>query len=164
MKKIIRGFTGVLCLVLGLGSQTSQILNVDAQINSRFKLEISSNTVTFTRTMDPRTAPVIVQNEPPLQIRVKATRGLWQSVNLKIQANGSLSDGLGHTIPIGNVTWQATGAGFTTNGQLTSAAQQLGRWTPSGVYQGTLSFSFQDNENFSPGIYTLVVTLSVSSN
>jgi hypothetical protein len=164
MKNIMRGFLGVLCLVLGLGSQTSQVLNVDAQVNSRFKIEINSNTVTFTRTMDPRIAPVIVQNEPPLQIRVKATRGFFQSVNLRIQANGILSDGLGHTIPIENVSWQAAGDGFTPNGQLTSAAQQLGRWSPSGVFQGTLAFSFQDNENFAPGIYTLVVTLSVSSN
>jgi hypothetical protein len=164
MKNIIAAVFGVLCLALGLGAQTSQILAVNAQVDSRFKIEISSNAVTFTRTVDPRTAPLIVQNEPPIQIRVKATRGFFQSVYLRIQANGDLSDGLGHTIPVGNVTWQATGDGFTPNGQLIGASQRLGSWTASGEYQGTLAFSFQDNENFAPGVYTLVVTLSVSPN
>jgi len=165
MKNIMVGFFGVLCLVVGVQAQSdNETLRINAQVDSRFKIEISANAVTFTRTVDPRTAPLIVQNEPPIQILVKATKGFFPFVYLRIQANGDLSDGLGHTIPVGNVTWQATGDGFTQNGQLTGASQRLGAWTVSGESQGTLAFSFQDNANFAPGVYTLVVTLSVSPN
>jgi hypothetical protein len=164
MKNIVWGFLGVFGLVLGLEAQSSsRTLTINAQVNSRYKLETSTTTVTFTRMADPSTNPVIAQNEPPIQITVKATRGNQQRVWLRVLATADLSDGLGHTIPVGNISWTATGSGYTTSGTLVrNSSLQLGYWANSGSYSGTLAFRFQDNQNFYPAIYKLTVTLTLS--
>jgi hypothetical protein len=166
MKNVIAAIFGVLCLVVGVQAQSdNETLRINAQVDSRFKIEISANAVTFTRTVDPSTNPVIVQNEPPIQIRVKATRAGNQRVYLRIRAVADLSDGYGHTISVGNVTWQATGTGYTSNGTLVrNSSLQLGYWAESGDYSGTLTFRFQDNPNYYPGVYSVTVTLTVSPN
>jgi hypothetical protein len=166
MKNVMVGFLGVLCLVVSVQAQSdNETLRIDAQVDSRFKIEINTSSVTFTRAVDPSTNPVIVQNEPPIQIRVKATRARNQGVYLKIRAVADLSDGHGHTISVGNVTWQATGTGYTSNGTLVrNFSLQLGYWAESGDYSGTLTFRFQDNPNYYPGVYSVTVTLTVSPN
>jgi hypothetical protein len=171
MKNAIVGILGLLCLTAGLLiAQASPMLTVNATVNTRYKLELSSNAVTFTRVSNPQNAPTITQNEPPIQVTVKATTswfmGSPQTINLRIQAVGNLVDAqTGITIPVAAITWEATGAGYVTGGNLVpNTAQLLGTWNASGNYQGTLRFSFQDNPNYAPGVYRLVVTLDVGSN
>ncbi|MCX6565631.1 MAG: hypothetical protein NTW38_04295 [Candidatus Aminicenantes bacterium] len=172
MKKPIIGALLVLGLSAGLlfaQSSATRTLTVNATVSSRYKLEMTSNNVTFTRIANPQTAPVISQNESPITVTVKATTSrsltLPQTFNLRVQAVGTLKDSsTGATIPISAITWTATGSGFVTSGTLSSSANQLlGTWNASGTYTGTIKFSFQDNANYAPGTYSLVVTLSVGT-
>jgi len=152
-----------------LFAQTTQNLTVNATVSSRYKLELSSNTVTFTRVANPMGEPIILQNEVPIQVTVKATTSrflLWpQTFNLRIQAVGTLVDASsGTTIPVGAITWTATGSGYVGAGTLAENTDVLlGTWNASGRYQGTIRFSFKDNANYAPGVYRLVVTLSVGT-
>lgn len=168
MKKYLAGILGMLILAAGLlPAQTSSTLTVNAAVSSRYKLELSSNTVTFNRVANPQGNPVIPQNEAPIQVTVKATTSrflVWpQTFELRIQAVGTLIDSsTGATIPVTAITWTATGSGFVTAGTLSASTAQLaGTWNASGSYSGTITFSFQDNANYAPGVYRLVVTLSV---
>jgi hypothetical protein len=163
---LLLGFSAGLLLAQGPPSRN---LTVNAAVSSRYKLEMSSNTVTFTRVANPQSAPVIPQNETAITVIVKATTSrslaLPQTFNLRIQAVGTLVDSSsGTTIPISAITWTATGSGFVTLGTLSAATAQLvGTWNASGSYSGTIKFSFQDNANYPPGTYSLVVTLSVGT-
>jgi len=176
MKKAIVGI--ILCLGLSVGGllaqpippmATSQTLTVNAAVNSRYKLELSSNTVTFTRTQNPQTAPLIAQNEAAITVTVKATTSrsgsLPQTYYLRIQASGALTDSsTGNTISAGAVSWRATGSGFVTSGTISSTSNQLlGSWSSSGSNPGTITFSFQDSASYAPGTYRLTVTLSVGT-
>jgi hypothetical protein len=170
MKKSLVAALGLLGLASGLVvAQTTANLSVNATVGSRFKLELSSNTVTFTRVANPMGEPVIPQNEVPIQVTVKATTSrflLWpQTFNLRIQAVGTLVDSAsGTTIPVGAITWTAAGAGFVGAGTLAADTDVLlGTWNASGNYLGTIRFSFRDNPNYAPGVYRLVVTLSVGT-
>ena len=170
MKKTM---VAALCL-LGLASgfaraQTTSTLNVNAAVSSRLKLELSSNTVTFTRVANPIGGPVIGQNEVPIRVTVKATTSrflVWpQTFRLRIQAVGTLLDSsTGTTIPVGAISWTSTGSGFVSGGTLAPDTDVLlGTWNASGNYQGTITFSFKDDPNYAPGVYRLVVTLSVGT-
>jgi len=170
MKKRLIAAFGLLGIASGfLSAQTSSTLNVNAQVSSRYKLELSANSVTFTRVANPIGSPVIPQNEIPIQVTIKATTSrflLWpQSFNLRIQAVGTLVDtSTGATIPVGAISWTATGPGFVGGGNLAAATDVLlGNWNASGSYVGTIRFSFQDNAEYAPGIYRLIVTLSVGT-
>lgn len=170
MKKHLLAAFGLLGLALGiLFPQTTANLSVNAAVSSRFKLELSSNTVTFTRVANPMGEPVIPQNEVPIQVTVKATTSrflIWpQSYNLRIQAVGQLVDSsTGTTIPVEAITWTASGSGFVTSGTLAADTEVLlGTWNASGSSPGTISFSFKDNPNYAPGVYRLTVTFNLGT-
>lgn len=170
MKKSLVAVFGLLGLAAGLlTAQSTANLAVNATIGSRFKLELSSNTVTFTRVANPMSEPSILQNEAPIQVTVKATTSrflLWpQTFNLRIQAVGTLVDtATGTTIPLEAITWSASGSGFVTSGALAAGSDLLlGTWNASGSYLGTISFAFKDNPNYAPGVYRLTVTFSVGT-
>jgi len=172
MKKPIAAFALALALAGGalLAQSRTETLNLTAEVSSRYKLEMSASSVTFTRVANPQSAPLIPQNESPLAVTVKATvsrsSALPQKVNLRIQASGTLTDpATGFTIPVSAITWEATGGGFAGSGALSSeTAALLGAWNASGVHEGTVTFFFRDDPNFAPGTYRLAVTLSVGAN
>lgn len=171
MKKSIAEVFLLLGLVAGavFAQPQTSTLTVNARVDSRYKLELTSNTVTFTRTGNPMTAPVVAQNEAAIKVTVKATTsksGVWpQTFNLRIQAVGALLDSSsGAEIPVNAITWTAAGPGFVSTGTLAPSTDLiLGTWNASGSYEGTISFSFQDNANYAPGVYRLTVTLSVGT-
>jgi len=167
----------ILSLILGFSSAgglfaqapKTQVMTVNATVASRYKLELTSNSVTFTRTENPQTGPLISQNEGAISVTVKATTSrsgsLPKTYYLRIQATGNLTDSSsGNTISAGAVSWTATGSGFVSSGVLSSTSNQLlGSWNSSGSNSGTIKFSFQDNANYAPGTYRLTVTLSVGT-
>jgi hypothetical protein len=79
-----------------------------------------------------------------------------------VQAADELRSGL-NTIPASQVTWTATGAGFT-NGTLSSvSAQIVAAWTGSGVHTGTQSFFFRNLWSYATGTYTVTITFTLSA-
>jgi len=173
MKKPIAVFALILALagggLLAQSLPLTEILNLSAEVSSRYKLEMSAASVTFTRTANPQTRPDIPQNENPISVTVKATTSRFlifpQTINLRIQASGTLIDpATGTTIPASAITWKASGTGFAASGTLSSGtATLLGTWNASGVYEGTVTFFFRDDPNYPPGTYRLTVTLSVGA-
>jgi len=163
MRNKILGFFILLCAGLYLNSQEYQELSINAQVVSRCKLELSSNSMSFSRAGS-YTSSLIVQNEPPLEVTVKTTTKPGQKVHLRILATADLVDySTGNTISPKSISWQATGSGFNAGSLQRGISVTIGEWNKSGVWKGTLTFSFQDREEYAPGIYTLVVSMSTSS-
>ena len=80
---------------------------------------------------DPDTVPSIPATENPVQVTANVTTGNNKTVTLTALAQGDLVSG-SNTIPISNVTWTASGNGFSAGTMSKSAAQQVGRWTGTG--------------------------------
>ena len=163
MKKKLIPLLSILFVILMLNSQVHEDVMINARVESRCKIEISSTSVSFTR-VNPDVERLIAQNEAPVEITVKATPGRGERVNLRIQAEGDLIDhSTGQKIDIENISWTASGQGFRDGILSKSSAQMLGRWNNSGVWEGTVTFYLLNRMDYAPGTYQVEVTLSVSS-
>lgn len=146
-----------------LSAQEYQEMRINASVETRCKIELSTNTVSFTRFGPPAGAP-IPQNEPPVAVTVKTTTRPSTRIYARIVVTGDLTDSTtGMTIPAESISWTASGSGYRSGSLSKANPQQIGNWNRSGTYQGTLNFTFQDNTSYSPGTYILVVTVTVSA-
>ena len=57
----------------------------------------------------------------------------------------------------------AAGTGFENGTLAPSVPVSAGRWNKSGIYQGTLTFYFNNDPVYAPGVYYLTVNMTVSS-
>ena len=80
-----------------------------------------------------------------------------------MRAGGDLISGAS-TIPIANVSWQATPSPPFRNGTLSTVAQTLATGTGFiNVSRGDVTFRFVNSWNYTVGNYTQIVTFTLSS-
>ena len=134
---------------------------LNASINGQARLSLSSAALTFPDA-DPDTVPSIQAAQGPITLTAKARTSPNGSITLTVQANDHLRSGV-NTIPASNITWVASGAGFS-NGTLSAASAQIvAAWTGSGVRSGTQTFFFKNLWSYATGIYTLTMTYTLSA-
>lgn len=97
-----------------------------------------------------------------MSVTAKAHATTGQNVTLTVLAGGDLTSGR-NTIGIGNVTWTATGTGFSAGTMSAAAAQAVGAWSGSGSRSGTMSFSLTNNWNYAVGNYTATAVFTLSA-
>jgi hypothetical protein len=145
-----------------LGAQEFQEMRINATVESRCKIELSTNMVSFTR-FGPSTGAPIPQNEPPVTVVVKTTTRPSEKTYARIVTTGDLREAkTGGTIPAESISWTASGSGFQGGSLSKATPREIGHWNKSGTYPGTLSFTFRDDPSYMPGTYTLIVTVTVS--
>lgn len=138
-------------------------LSLTVTVERRFKLEVSTNFVSFTRTTFSSTSQRIPANEGAMELTVKLASNYNSTVNVWLIASSDLQDSSsGYTIPVETLSWEGQGTGFYS-GQLSKAAPVLAaRLSGSGVFKGSLYFYFADDpKNFAPGTYQTKVTILV---
>jgi hypothetical protein len=134
---------------------------LNASINGQARLSLSSAALTFPDA-DPDTVPSIQAAQGPITLTAKARTSPNGSITLTVQANDHLRSGV-NTIPASNITWVASGAGFS-NGTLSAASAQIvAAWTGSGVRSGTQTFFFKNLWSYATGTYTLTMTYTLSA-
>lgn len=165
MKTKIIGLIPILLFSCGFLSGTGQErseVTINAAVESRCKIEVSTSSVSFTR-LSPDEQKVISQNEVPVEITIKATVRKNQRIYLRIRGLSDLVDAqTGQKIDVSNISWEATGSGFTS-GQLHLNPRLIGSWNRSGVQKGTITFYLQNRPDYVPGVYHLTVSMSVST-
>ena len=112
---------------------------IKARIDKVAKLVVDTNLITFP-SMDPDEVKQIPAIQNDVKVTVKARTGSTSPVNLNIIADGDLVSGP-DTIPVQNVTWQASGQGFSAGILSKTTVQTAGSWKGSGireVYSGIL--------------------------
>ena len=134
---------------------------LNASINGQARLSLSTLAITFPDA-DPDTVPSIPAAQGPVTISAKARTSINGAVTLTVQAADQLRSGL-NTIPASQVTWTATGAGFTDGTLSTASAQIVAAWTGSGVHTGTQSFVFRNLWSYATGTYTVTITFTLSA-
>lgn len=150
-------------LTLGqLLAQSTASLGVTVQVARRFRIEISTSQVSFTRSSSTGVPQTIPANEGRFDLTVKTNNDYSSSTNVWFQVSSDLVDSAtGYTIPVEKISWQAQGSGFYS-GQLSKAAPALvARFTGPGSFTGYLYFFFAEDPNMAPGAYRTTVTILV---
>ena len=155
--------TALLCLAAALGAQENAEVSVTARVESRCKLEVSAVSVSFT-SVSPDVEESIPQSEPPVEITVKLTRRPGRRVVLRVEADGALVDpASGRRLDPSSISWVATGPRFRSGRLRMGAPVEIAAFNQSGEWKGSVTFYFQNRDEFPPGTYRLAITLNVSS-
>ena len=142
----------VVVLVLGCAGPASA---------QRLDLSVTPVTITFPSS-DPDLVPVVSSVPVTISYRVRQYDGPW---TVTILAGGDLISGPA-TVDISNVTWVATPAPPFQNGTLSrTVAQRLasGSGPTNPGRTGQITFRLANSWNYTAGIYTQIVTFTLSA-
>lgn len=153
----------VLAFAAGRAPAAGQTQNatLNASINGMARLSLSSAALTFPDA-DPDTIPSIQAAQGPITLTAKVRTSPNGAVTLTVQANDHLRSGI-NTIAASNITWIATGAGFSNGTLSATTAQVVGSWIGSGQRSGTQTFFFKNLWSYPTGTYTLTMTYTLSA-
>ena len=135
-------------------------VNVTVNVSARATLDFhGTNAVTFADA-DPDTISSI--SAPAMTIDVKGRTSGGSNVTLTVLSNEDLSSG-SDTIGIGNLTWTATGTGFTAGTMDKTTAQAVGTWAGSGTHNGSMTLKLANSWAYSSGAYTATLTYTLTA-
>jgi hypothetical protein len=148
---------------LALAGPVDQVtVDIGVLIASSVTLTLTPNAITFPDA-NPDTTPSIPATQNPVAVQCRVVgSGSWNLI-LDAQATGNLISG-SNSIPINQVRWTATGAGYTA-GTMSTTPVRAGQWTSSGnrTYNGTFSYFLQNNWTYATGNYVATVTYTLHS-
>jgi hypothetical protein len=160
-----------LVLVIGLGliliagvafaASDTKDLEIKATVGSWAKLTLGETAINFIDT-DPDTVS-IPASENAVSVTVKVRTGSTSAVALTHLAAGNLTNADSDEIPIGNVTWTVSGAGFQAGTMSSTVAQTAGSWTGPGNRSGTFSYFLVNSWNYAIGSYSVSSTYILST-
>ena len=103
----------------------SAVVNLTAPLASSAQLTLNPHDDQLSQCR-PRAVPSIPAKNP-VQVTANVTTGVDNTATLTALAQGDLVSG-SNSIAISNVTWTASGTGFSGGTMSKSAAQSVGRW------------------------------------
>lgn len=140
---------------------TNTTVDVAAAIGSAAQLTITPSAINF-RDADPDAMPSIPANENPVTVVAYAQTTGNKTVTITVIAAGDLVSG-NDRILIDNVTWTATGSGFSGGTMSKTTPQTAGSWRRSGTRMGTFSFFLKNSWSYATGNYSQTVTYTLTS-
>ncbi|MBT0653278.1 hypothetical protein [Geomobilimonas luticola] len=143
------------------GAATTSNLTVNTTVAARASLVLASATINFPDS-DPTTVPSIGATENAVNVTARVRTGSASTATLQVLAGGDLTSG-SNAITIDNVTWTATGAGFTGGTMNKTTPQAAGSWTGPGVYAGTFSYFLANSWNYATGNYSATITYTLTA-
>jgi hypothetical protein len=144
-----------------LAATDGKTLTVNSTVSARASLVIATTTVNFPDA-DPSSVASIEATEGPVTVTASVRTGSSGSATLQVQANGDLVSG-SDTIDISNVTWTASGTGFSSGIMNKSVSQPAGSWTGSGQRTGTFNYFLANSWNYATGSYTTTLTYTLTA-
>jgi len=81
---------------------------------------------------------------------------------LTVSASDAYLDPTTRLIPVGNISWTASGTGFV-NGSLSVSPQTVASGSGSGTFSGTLSFVMLNRWTYPTGMYTDTITYTATA-
>jgi len=139
----------------------SSTATLSANVSPVANLTISSASVSFPDA-DPDTIPQIPALGGPLLITAKARANPGAQVVLSVQAADDLRSGV-TLIPVTNITWTVTGAGFVPGTMSQTASATVASWTGSGVRSGSQQLYFRNLWTHPTGTYTVSLLYTLSA-
>jgi hypothetical protein len=145
----------VVAAALGVAALVAAPRHAAAQL-----LQVQPTTISFPSN-DPDAVPVIAA--APIRVSYIAQGSRQNPWTITIRANGDLISGAS-TIPLANISWQATPSPPFRNGTLSTVAQTLATGTGFiNIARGDVTFRFTNSWNHPVGNYTQTITFTLSS-
>jgi hypothetical protein len=144
-----------------LGATATGTLNVNSNVAARASLVISSTTINFPDA-DPSSVSSIPATENGVSVIASVRTASNGVASLQVLASNDLTSG-SDIIDISNVTWTATGTGFTGGTMNKTTAQGAGSWTGSGQRNGSFSYFLANSWDYSTGSYTTTLTYTLTA-
>ena len=135
-------------------------LSISASVNARAKLSLGTGSVAFADA-DPDTTPTLTS--PAVSVDVRARTSTTGSVTLTVLASGDLTAAPSGVIPIANLSWSASGAGFAAGTANATTAQSVGTWTGSGNRAGSQTFSLVNSWAYNTGNYGVSLSYTLTA-
>jgi hypothetical protein len=133
-------------------------LNVTVNVNARARLTLGSAALNFADA-DPATVPTLTAGALTVDVGARTTP--TGNITLTVLATGDLASGTDN-IAITNLTWTATGTGFTAGTSSAATAQSVGAWTGSGARNGSQTYSLPNSWAYAPGTYTTTLNYTLT--
>jgi hypothetical protein len=164
-----RRLAALVVLVLGIGAigapraaTITTPVNVSVVLGARAKLTIGTSTLSFANA-DPDTTPTIPATEGTFSVTAGAITSTGSAVTLTVVAADDLRTAGGASIPISNVNWTSTGAGFQNGSLNRTTAQAVAAWSGSGSRTGTQSYGLVNSWAYATGTYTTSATYTLTA-
>jgi hypothetical protein len=165
MKKLTLALTislGLIFCSAGTFAATdTKTLTINVVVGCAVTLTIDKTAINFVNA-NPDTNPIITAAEGAVGIQVKVRTGAASTATLSNQADGPLTSG-SNTISINNVSWTATGAGFTAGTMSSSAPVSAGTLAGPGDHNGTFIYTFLNSWDYAVGAYTASSTYTLTA-
>jgi hypothetical protein len=162
MKKSLLFISFILSLAaiheIGFAKSTATNMSVNVTILARAKLTLNPSTINFPSASPDTTPNIPADNSVNIVVSSRSTA----TATLDVLALQDLTSG-SFTIPIGNVTWTASGQGFQAGTMNRTTSQRVGTFSSSGSYIGMLSFAFANSWNYFPGSYSAIATFTLTA-
>lgn len=135
-------------------------IGVTATVGAHAKLTLGAASITWTD-QDPDSVATLTSAS--ITIDVKARTSAAGNVTLTVKSATDLTSG-SNTIPIGQLTWAASGTGFTATGASNKdTAQTIGSWTGSTNEAGAHTYSLPNSWTYATGSYTATLTYTLTA-
>jgi hypothetical protein len=165
-----------MCLVLvvvGLGfvlmaggafaANDTKPLTVNATVSARATLTMGASSISFADA-DPDATSSIASSPASVSVTAKVRTGSSSTATLTHQAADDLKNASNDVIPIGNVTWTASGTGFQAGTMSKSAPVTAASWTGSGSHtDGSFSYFLANSWNYATGSYSATSTYTLTA-
>ena len=128
----------------------------------RLDLAITPSTITFPSS-NPDTTPVMLS--VPVEVAYRVRQNANAPWTMTVLAGGDLNSGAS-SVDISNVTWVATPAPPFQNGTLSRTVAQpvaSGMGNANPVKHGQITFRLANSWNYDAGVYTQVLTFTLSA-
>jgi septal ring-binding cell division protein DamX len=169
VKKILIAVLALILLTAGAAWAVTDTntLSIGATVTNQATLSINGTktpSITFADS-NPDTVASIPSVPASLPVIATAKTGSASLVTLKVVALGDLTSTVPtpETIPIGAVTWTASGTGFTPGTMNKTTAQTCGSWTGSGKYTGSFSYFLANSWTLPVGAFTQTATYTLTA-
>jgi hypothetical protein len=143
------------------GAVQSLTFTLSTSITARASLQFGGLTISFPDA-DPDSTPSIPASVNPISVTSNMRTGSSSTSTLSCLASGDLVSG-GNTIPITNMSWQATGSGYVPGTMSQTIGQTAGNWTGPGTRVGAFNYFLANSWSYAPGVYSSGVTYTLTA-
>lgn len=162
MKKILTAVLVFSLLTAGAAlaapATSTQTLTINFTPAARAKLTLSAASITFPDS-DPDLSPTVTAG--PITVTSAVRTGTASTPTLTVLCTDLISGT--NTIPSGNVSWTATGAGYMAGTMNKTTAQNAGSWSGSGNNVGTFTYALVNSWSYVTGTYAATATYTLSA-
>jgi len=154
----------VLPLMAGAATDTQVLtINANATVAARAKLTIAPTTINFPDADPDLVNPIPATENGSITVLSNIRTSSVGVSSLVCLANGDLIAAGATDIPITNISWTSSGAGYIGGTMSNSASQAVGSFTGSGANVGGFDFFLANSWAYDVGNYTQTVLYTLTT-